>query len=527
MSVESASVATEVVDPLHGGHTSLAPNALGLQQVLFCIVTGCAPIAAMLFNDPWAVYGAGWAAPSAFIVATVAFFVFSIGYVQMAKKVTAAGGFYSFVSHGFGQVAGMGTAILIAGCYIFFSAGVAGVTAYFLNATMQDWVGWGPSVILIEFATLALMLAFAYLHIELTAKVLGFFLAIEITALLVFSFASMFQPQSGLHFSSLAPWHLFDGKANGSEAVFGAGTLGVGFFGAFWSWIGFEMAPNYAEESREPKKIMGPATYITVIGLGILYTFVTWMLVVAWGASHIADGVNQQFTGKIASVFYPQTDRVFGLDLGSASLLTRAFQLTIVTGSFACQLAFFNTSTRYLFSMGREGVLPSQLGRTHRKHHSPHVAATVVAALVGLIMAGFLWKDHSTLGALLKLGTWAPMMGNIGILAIMGLVSLAIIRYFLAADSERVVGGRIFSVVIAPLLATVAMVFTTYLLIKNRTTLGGAQGVIFVDYMWLWPLLLFAVGIVIALVYRSRDPARYQGIGRYLHEDIAVAEKTA
>ena len=272
---------------------------------------------------------------------------------------------------------------------------------------------------------------------------------------------------------------------------------------------------------------MGPATYITVIGLGVLYTFVTWMLVVAWGASHIADGVNQQFTGKIASVFYPQTDRVFGLDLGSASLLTRAFQLTIVTGSFACQLAFFDTSTRYLFSMGREGVLPSQLGRTHRKHHSPHVAATAVAALVGLIIAGFLWKDHSTLGALLKLGTWAPMTGNIGILAIMGLVSLAIIRYFLAADSERVVGGRIFSVVIAPLLATVAMVFTTYLLIKNRTTLGGAQGVIFVDYMWLWPLLLFAVGIVIALVYRSRDPARYQGIGRYLHEDIAVAEKAA
>ena len=51
--------------------------------------------------------------------------------------------------------------------------------------------------------------------------------------------------------------------------------MGAGFFGAFWSWIGFEMAPNYAEESRDPKKIMVPATYISVIGLGILYTFVT------------------------------------------------------------------------------------------------------------------------------------------------------------------------------------------------------------------------------------------------------------
>src|SRR6185295_6811020 len=58
-----------VVEPVHG----LARNALGLPQVLFCIVTGAAPIAAMLFNDFWAVYGGGWAAPSAFMIATFGF----------------------------------------------------------------------------------------------------------------------------------------------------------------------------------------------------------------------------------------------------------------------------------------------------------------------------------------------------------------------------------------------------------------------------------------------------------------------
>ena len=99
-----------MVEPTHG----LARNALGLPQVLFCIVTGAAPIAAMLFNDFWAVYGGGWAAPGAFIIATVAFTVFSVGYVAMARRVTAAGGFYSFMSHAFGQSAGMGVALLIA-----------------------------------------------------------------------------------------------------------------------------------------------------------------------------------------------------------------------------------------------------------------------------------------------------------------------------------------------------------------------------------------------------------------------------
>ena len=55
----SAAVGIESVGP----ERSLARNALGLREVLFCIVTGAAPIAAMQFNVPWAVGGAGYAAP--------------------------------------------------------------------------------------------------------------------------------------------------------------------------------------------------------------------------------------------------------------------------------------------------------------------------------------------------------------------------------------------------------------------------------------------------------------------------------
>ena len=32
---------------------ALAKDVLGLPRVLFCIVTGAAPIAAMMFNVPW------------------------------------------------------------------------------------------------------------------------------------------------------------------------------------------------------------------------------------------------------------------------------------------------------------------------------------------------------------------------------------------------------------------------------------------------------------------------------------------
>jgi amino acid transporter len=503
-----------VVEPVHG----LARNALGLPQVLFCIVTGAAPIAAMLFNDFWAVYGGGWSAPSAFMMATVAFTVFSVGYVAMARRVTAAGGFYSFTSHAFGQSVGMGVALLIAACYTIFSAGVTGVTAYFANATFNDWFSVDIPVWVWEFGTIGIMVTLAFFHIELTAKILGVFLIIEVAALLVFAFLTLFQPQDGLVLESLLPWNFFDSSGNGSEAAFGAGTVGAGLFGAFWSWIGFEMAPNYAEESRDPKAIMGPATYISVIGLGVLYTFVTWMLVVAYGKAGIIPGINAQLEGNVASVFYPATDRALDqITIGDASALTRAFELTIVTGSFACQLAFFNTATRYSSSMGREGVLPRALGRTHPPHHSPYVAITLVGVLCALVVAGFLWYNSSALGALLYLGTWVPMMGNIGILSVMAVVSVAIIKYFATTAKDE---QKPWNTIIAPVLATVMMVVLVYLLINNRTTLaGGVTTIPFVNWMWLPPLLVFIAGILLAQYYRSSDRARYDGIGRYLHED--------
>ena len=38
--------------------------------------------------------------------------------------------------------------------------------------------------------------------------------------------------------------------------------------------------------------------------------------------------------------------------------------------------------------------------------------------------------------------------------------------------------------------------------------------------MWVPPLVVFLLGIAIAQLYRSSDRARYEGIGRYLHEDV-------
>ena len=114
--MDQAAVSAAPATPAAPGN--LRANALGLPSVLFCIVTGAAPLAAMIFNVPVAVLGGGYAAPAAFLIATIALTIFSVGYIEMSQRMRTAGGFYAFIAHGLGPVAGMGSAVLIALCYV-------------------------------------------------------------------------------------------------------------------------------------------------------------------------------------------------------------------------------------------------------------------------------------------------------------------------------------------------------------------------------------------------------------------------
>jgi amino acid transporter len=492
----------------------LAKDALGLRQVLFCIVTGAAPLAAMMFNIPVAVSGGGYAVPAAFILATIALTVFSTGYIEMARRVTSIGGFYTFITRGLGQIMGMGSGILIAFCYIIFAAAVTGTGSYFASTSIDAWFGvdvpaWGYMIVF-----LAMMTGFAWFHIELTASILGVALVSEVLSLLVLSVGILVHGggPDGFSASPLNPADIFSNAS--AVKIFGAGAAGVALFGAFWSWVGFEMAPNYAEESREPQKIAKTATYGSVIGLGVFYTFISYMFVSGWGLDGASQAVKDQFAGKSVSAFYPLADQMVG------HWLTTFLQIFIITSSFACAMAFYNTSARYLFSLAREGVLPASLGQVHPTQKGPVKASMVVSALVGLYMLAFVISDPSTLSALLKLGTWTPLLGVLGILAVQGICSVAIIRFFWTEARD---GFHWFKTLLAPILGFFAMAGACYLLIDNRAGLSGAGDALFIKAVPWVVLIVFAIGIVVALWLRANAIERYNGIGRFTREEEVEA----
>ena len=152
----------------------------------------------------------------------------------------------------------------------------------------------------------------------------------------------------------------------------GAGAAAVGIFMAFWSWVGFEMAPNYAEESRDAKRIVPQSLYISVIGLGVFYVIISWCAVSAYPTE--GDMLAKAFADSGNFYLAP-------IELFVGTWAKELMAILILTSSLACGMAFHNTAARYMYSLGREGVIPAALGQTHPVYKSPHIASSVQSVL--------------------------------------------------------------------------------------------------------------------------------------------------
>jgi amino acid transporter len=166
--------------------------------------------------------------------------------------------------------------------------------------------------------------------------------------------------------------------------------------------------------------------------------------------------------------------------------------------------------------MARERLLPTKLASTHEKHKTPHLASMLVTVLVLLWIVGFTAEDSSDSAALLKLGTYVPLFGVLGLLFVQALTSAAIVRYFLTEARD---GFHWWRTLVAPIIGGAAMIGACYLLIANRAALSGAGGVLFIQAIPWAILVTFIVGVGIGLYYRLADNVTHQSIGRVVFQE--------
>jgi amino acid transporter len=505
----------------------LKVGAVGLFGVLFMALANAAPITAMTGNVPIAVgYGNGIYAPAGFVLATVVLTLFTIGYVSMARYITTAGAFYGFISHGLGQVWGMATGFMATMAYVVFEGSLIGIFAYFANDAFKTWFSWDVNWLLIGLVGIVIIAAFGYYDINIAAVILGFFLICEVILLGALAFSVLFKGggPDGLMSSSVNPVNAFKNLGAGGGvspaiqtgtplAAIPAGTAAIGVFFAFWSWIGYETTAVYGEESRNPRKLVPRATMFAVIALGIFYSFVSWMVIAGNGAHQAID---KSVNNSIAMF----------TDLAAKNLgghwVVNVYLFLIMSGSFACALAFHNAASRYLYAIGREVPgLSKSLGATHGKHHTPYISSIVQSAITVVLTIGFYLltpNGHDVLqgGFIFEYGLLA-VLGTLSILIVMAVCSVSVIWYFWVKKTHT---GHVVTTLIIPVIGFFGMSYVVYLLVSHLSFAGGgAAGSLFYNLIPWMVALTFVIGLALALWLRSARPEVFGAIGRTVLEE--------
>ncbi|KWX24072.1 amino acid permease [Mycolicibacterium wolinskyi] len=493
----------------------LKRNAVGTVGVIFMAVATAAPITAMVGNVPIAVgFGNGSHAPAGYIVATIVLGLFAIGYATMAKHITATGAFYGFISHGLGRIVGMASGALITMAYVVFEASLIGIFAFFFQNLFLSQLGIHIHWIVPALLMLAANAILTYFDVNLTAKVLGVFLVTEIVMLALGALAVLFKgggPDGFAVAETLNPIGAFTPAAG----IAGA-SAGLGLFFAFWSWVGFESTAMYGEESRDPKRIIPRATMLSVLGVGLFYVFVSWMAIAGTGPRQSVELAQDAATSS--EIFFGPVRGTYG------EWAITVFNILLVTGSFACGMAFHNCASRYLYALGREGLsvgLQKTIGATHPKHGSPYIASFVQSGITLVIVLAFLFAG---MDPYVHMYTLLAILGTMAILIVQSLCAFSVISYFHIRKNHPV-SKHWFKTLVAPGLGGIGMLYVVYLLWQHRDTAAGTASGTLLFQLTPWIVVgLFIFGAAMATYFKLRDPRRYELIGRIVYEDAEIRD---
>jgi amino acid transporter len=455
---------------------------LSTTKIVFLVVAAAAPLAAMVGTVPLAfAIGDGAGVPAMFVFAGATLLCFSVGYAAMSRRIVHTGGFYTYLASGLGKpVAVAGGAIAIVS-YNAVAIGLAGAFGYFAQLVLQVLGVAVPWEVCSAVAVLAVGVL-GYRQIDLSARVLSLLMVAEIGVLLILDVAII--AHKGAAALPAASFH---------PATVLSGGVGVALMFAFISFIGFESAALYGEETRNPRRSIPLATYASVSLIAVFYAFTSWAAVGAVGP----DQVQQVARDQLGNLFFTLSDR----NMGPA--VTAVMQILLVTSIFAAMLALHSAANRYLYVFGREGVLPSGVGAVHHRHRSPHRASLVQSALTVAALTVF---AVAGLHPYTNLATSMLGLGTLGIIVLQAAAALSVVAFF-RRRSDR----HWWRTLLAPLLGAVGLIAASALVVGNFAVLTGSTASVIVALPWLLPLVA-AAGVGYARWMRSARPQRYAGL---------------
>jgi amino acid transporter len=472
---------------LHQSAPQLRRRRLGVIHIVFFTVAASAPLTVLGggVTTTFAVTG-NVGVPLSFLVLAVALGLFAVGYAAMSRHVSNAGAFYSYLAKGLGRTWAVAGAFVALTAYNAIQIGLYGLLGAALGDFLATTAGIDAPWWLWAAVALLLVGLLGVLRVDLNAGILAVLLVLEIAAVVLYDIGAFGNPAGG-EFSTagLSPSELF---APGFGAVFAFGIA---------AFIGFESGAIYSEECRNPRVTVARATFIAVAFTGVFYALSAWAMTVNVGPANLQAAATEAGPGLVFGALAEHWGTAVA-DIANVLFLTSVF---------AALLSFHNGVARYLFALGREGVLPGGLSRVGTRSGGPVAGSMVQSGLAVVVLALFAIGGADPI---LQLFTWLSGMSAVGVVLLMAGTSAAVVGYFRLHPAAASTWQRL----VAPVLATVVLLAVVVVLVANFDALLGADPSS--ALRWFLPGLVLLAGIGGALwatYLRTNRPGVYAGIG--------------
>lgn len=305
-------------------------------------------------------------------------------YAEFASALPVAGSAYSYGNVVFGEFFGwlLGWALVLE--YMLAVASVSTGWAAYFNSFIESFglkvphalsgpfdPAHGTYINIVAVVIVLLVTVMLSRGLQSSVRINNIAVVIKVAIIIIFIIAGLFfiKPKN---YHPFLPYHM-------SGVVHGA-TIG------FFAYLGFDTVSSSAAEVKNPKKNMP----LGIIGtLGVVTLLYMGVAIVLTGMVHYTR----------LDVANPVS---YALQLVHQNWLAELLSIGALIGMFTMMVAMIYSSSRLIYAIGRDGLLPAFLGKLDPKSHSPQIALWIVGIIIAA-MGGLVSLDQLT--SLVNIGT--------------------------------------------------------------------------------------------------------------------------
>jgi amino acid transporter len=393
----------------------LAHGSLRLWDAIAISVSVIAPGMALLLNVSGVSFVAGGSTPLAFLLGGVACLALAFVVIGFTRRMATAGYAYTYASRSLGKEAGfMAGWLYFFGFICFVPMTMSGV-----GYLAADLLGVSPNLWILFFVIgMALYLVLSVIRINVTTRVQLVIGIVTVAVIVVIDLVTT--AKGGSHGQALGAFSFNHTNSGGFNGVFYGIIFGV------TSYIGFETAADFGEETARPRRNVPIAVIAATLFAIVLYLWTTYSITIGYGVNNGAKmGADPVALKTTATTFV-------GSWLGTLA------EIGGMCAAFVVCVACATAASRTLFAMGREGVLPAVFARTHPRYKTPvnaALAVTVLAIVMALVM-GYPLSDSTFGHPLSNYYFWATT-GTLLVIVVYIMICLGGIVYFWNTRASR------------------------------------------------------------------------------------------